>query len=60
MADRKPDVVQISIDMEDTNISEDEIAEILEEAGIPVYGIAWKARWTSEDYDNGKPPYSWD
>ena len=57
----KNDVVQYSADIiYDGKINEEEFAKILEDAGLTVLGTAWKAAWTEEDYDNGRPPYSWD
>lgn len=55
------DVLQYSIDIVDigTPFDEKELQRILENAGIIVKGIDWKARWTEGDYDEGKPPYSW-
>ena len=52
------DIVQFSIDVFET--SEEKIIDALVRAGIIVVGIGWKARWTSEDYFEGKPPVSSD
>lgn len=55
------DIVQYSADiMYDGKIDEEEFAKILEDVGLTVLGTAWKASWTEEDYEQGKPPYSWD
>ena len=55
------DIVQYSIDIQEYDgMSEEDIANVLEDIGLVVYGVSWKARWTEEDYDNGKPPYSSD
>lgn len=55
------DVLQYSIDILDigTPFDEKELQRILENAGIIVKGIDWRARWTEEDYDNGKEPVSY-
>ena len=59
--DKKPDVVQYSADIVyDGKINEEEFAKILEAAGLVVMGTAWKATWTHDDYEQSKPPYSWD
>lgn len=55
------DIVQYSADiMYDGKIDKEEFAKILEDAGLTVLGTAWKASWKQEDYEQGKPPYSWD
>ena len=55
------DVLQYSIDIvENQHLYEHEIQRVLEEAGFIVKGVSWKARWTEEDYDNGKQPYSYE
>lgn len=56
------DIVQYSVDVIDVvdGISAEKIVTALEDAGIPVKEITWKASWTEEDYDEGKPPYSYD
>ena len=51
------DIVQYSIDVE--NISEnmqEKIEKALNDAGIPVIGICWKATWGGNDYYSCKPP----
>jgi len=54
------DIFQYSIDIREYDgISSSDIAKILEDAGIVVEGIEWKARWTEEDYKDGKPPFSY-
>ena len=49
------EVLQFSIDVEG-KYTESEIKEVLENAGIDIIGIAWKATWDSDDYHAGKPP----
>ena len=57
----KPDIVQYSVDIEyDGKINEEEFVKILENAGLVVMGASWKASWTNDDYEQSKPPYSWD
>ena len=53
------DVLQFAIDVLG-EWKEEEIAELLENAGVTVLGCAWKARWTEEGYDNGDAPISSD
>lgn len=57
-------ILQFSIDIKDVNNNSEEtertLKNILEDNGIDVLGIMWKASWTEEDYRNGKPPYSSD
>jgi hypothetical protein len=52
-------IIQISIDI-DEGFDTEEIAKILEDNGIVVYGIAWKATWTHDGYMKGKAPISSD
>jgi len=55
------DIIQYSIDIKEySGISEKDIKKVLEDVGLVVCGISWKASWTEEDYDNGKPPYAYD
>ena len=55
------DVTQFAVDIEDDgNIDEEEIAKILEDAGLIVLGTAWKASWTEDDYHHSRPPYASD
>ena len=42
----------------DDVINEEKIKDIIETAGIPVLGCAWKATWTEEGYKKGTPLYS--
>ena len=44
------DIVQFSIDIEDADLDESQIAEILENNGIHVVGISFAERWKSEEY----------
>lgn len=53
------DILQFSIDVVD-GVSGNEIRKILEDAGIVVKGISWKARWTEDGYDKGEAPISYD
>ncbi len=53
------DVLQFSVDVED-EWEEEDIQEALENAGICVRGVRWKARWTKEGYDKGEQPISYD
>lgn len=55
------DIVQYAFDVKDTEkLNEEMIEDILTKAGLEVYGVAWKARWTDADYHDCKPPYSCD
>lgn len=55
------EVVQYSVDIVATSpLDMYEIERVLTEAGYIVKGIDWKATWDEEDYDDGKPPKSWD
>ena len=53
------DILQFAVDIED-EYEEEEIQEALENAGITVRGVAWKARWTKEGYEKGQKPISSD
>ena len=53
-------VRQFSVDILDDDVDEDQIADALENAGIICLGSGWKATWTKEDYEKGKPPISSD
>jgi len=53
------DVLQFAVDVED-EWEEEDIQEALENAGIYVRCVAWKARWTKEGYDKGERPISCD
>ena len=55
------DIIQYSIDVEKTDDKmQEKIKKALNDAGIPVIGITWKATWNSNDYYSGKPPVSSD
>lgn len=55
------DIVQYSFDVEAAEgLSEKKIEQILTDAGLTVWGVAWKASWTDADYHDGKKPYSSD
>lgn len=53
---------QFAVDIIDSDysITEEEIAEALEDAGFIVIGCAWKATWTEDGYEHGEPPISSD
>lgn len=54
-------ILQFSIDVKDDgDMNAEQIAEILEQHGITVIGCAWKASWTEDDYNHGKPPIYFD
>jgi len=53
------DILQFGIDVEG-NYTEKDIQEALENAGIYVRGVAWKATWTKEGYEKGKDSISSD
>jgi len=48
---------QFAVDVVDdgNTLTEEEIQDVLEKAGIPVLGCCWKATWTEERYEKGKP-----
>ena len=55
------DILQYSADIVDNgNLNEKEFIRALENAGFTVLGAEWKAAWTEDDYEHGRPPYSWD
>jgi hypothetical protein len=54
------DIRQFSIDIESNTLTEDELEEIIENAGLTVWGISWKATWDNKDYHEGKTPRSYD
>lgn len=57
-------VLQYSVDIEadEADVSEEQIAEAIENAlaDVKVLGCSWKASWTTEGYEKGESPISYD
>ena len=54
-------ITQFSFDIaEDGDTHSDDLREVLETAGYVVVGASWKATWSPEDYENGRPPLASD
>lgn len=50
MTEKKPRITQISFDVEDNNINIEEIAQILENNGITVWGYSNDYSWSYDEY----------
>ena len=56
---KKKVIKQFSVDI-DGDVGGNQIEKMLNEAGINVKGIAWKATWTKDGYEKGEAPISSD
>lgn len=46
----------IDIEVDDEDMTEDDIADVIEQSGLIVRGCMWKATWNVKDYDKGFAP----